>query len=313
MLFPEGHAHSQANWQLPVLLALAVLPGRPLNGVEPKGETVSIYLNVEKNDAFVTGLNQGNFMLYEEGQTLPFPLNTPEVPAYVALLVEHSQSSVLYVEEIEAAVQAFLKHAPEHNWYQLATYDRNLSIRADFTQHTGKLREAFLQVDSPMWNEVSTYDSIYEILDKLGRLPGRRVLIVVGSGVDTSSEHSLDEVRQKIEAENVTVFAAGLSSVLQMMLDPYLESSGRLTLFQAQAFLQMLADKSGGFARFPNHVDTFDDVMKGILRSIRMQYRIVYERKARRSCQFQKLKVEAFDIVNGKREDFKVFVREGWR
>lgn len=312
MLLAKDRTRFQATWQLALPLALAILFGLPLDGGEAKGKTVSIYLNVENNDAFVTGLDESNFLLYEKGKAVPFRIGTQE-PAHVALLVEHSLSSVFYLEEIEAAVQTFLTHAPGYNWYQLATYGRNLSIHTDFTSETSKLMEAFLQVDSPVWNELSSYDSIYEMLDKLGRLPGRHVLIVVGSGVDTSSEHSLDEVKQKLEAENVTVFAAGLSSVLQMKLDPFLESSARLTLVQAQAFLQMLASKSGGFARFPDHVNAFIDVMKGILPSISMQYRIVYETKARGSCRFQNLRVEAFDIVNGQREDFKVLVREGWR
>ena len=137
--------------------------------------------------------------------------------------------------------------------------------------------------------------------------------MLVGSGVDTSSEHTLDEVRQKIEAENVTVFAAGLSSVLQTMLDPYLESPGRLTLIHARSFLKMLADKSGGFARFPNDVNAFSFLMREVMKSIMMQYRIVYDTKARGSGKLSKLKVEAFSVVNYKRDDFNVRVREGWR
>jgi len=305
--------HTQAYRQLAALLALTVLSGCTLNGSEPNVETVSLYLNVEKNDEFVTGLNQDNFGLYEDGQALPFRLNAPEASASIALLIEYSQSSVFYLEEIEAAVQGFLEHAPEHNRYALATYDSNLAIHADFNKRTGKLREAYLQMGMPMSNEVSTYDAIYEMLDKVGGLPGRRILILVGSGVDTSSEHTLDEVKQKIEAENVTVFAVGLSSVLQTILDPYLESSGRLTLIQAQSFLKMLADKSGGSAWFPNDVNAFAAVMRGVMKSITMQYRIVYDTKARGSCKPSKLKVEAFSVVNHKREDFNVRVREGWR
>lgn len=102
-----------------------------------------------------------------------------------------------------------------------------------------------------MTNEVSTYDTIYGMLDKAGRLPGRRVLFVAGAGVDTSSaQHSINDVREKIEAENVTVFVAGLGSVLGTMLGRYLESGGRLTLIQAEAFLGSLRIKAAGLPGF---------------------------------------------------------------
>jgi len=71
--------------------------------------------------------------------------------------------------------------------------------------------------------------------------------------------------------------------------------------------------KGGVFAWFPMHPNAFPDVMRGIMQSIATQYRLVYETKARGSGKFHKLKVEAFRVIDDKREDFKVLVREGWR
>jgi hypothetical protein len=147
----------------------------------------------------------------------------------------------------------------------------------------------------------------------MSRLPGRHILVVIGTGVDTFSEHNLDDVKKKIEADNVTVFAAGIGSMLRGVYDPYISSSGQMQLIQAQAFLQMLASKSGGFAWFPKMSVGFHDVMEGIMQSIATQYRMVYDTRIRGTGKFRKIKVEAFRVVNDKRENFKVLVREGWR
>ncbi len=147
----------------------------------------------------------------------------------------------------------------------------------------------------------------------MGRLPGRRILILIGSGIDTFSEHNMDDVKKKVEAENVTIFVAGAGSAFRTSYDPYLDSSARMRLIQARAFLQMLADKSGGFAWFPNHFNAFPNVMLGIMQSVASQYRLVYDTKVRGSGKFHKIKVDAFRVVNDKREDFEVLVREGWR
>ncbi len=276
-------------------------------------QPVSLYLNVEKGEGLIVGLKHENFRLYVDGQGQHFRLEKPEEPASVALLVEYSGSSGYFLEDLDASIEGFLKHAPEGHWYGLATYSRDLEIHTDFTKQIGQVRAAWSELGTPRWNDINTYDAVYEMLDKMDRLPGRRILIVVGSGIDSYSGHTLDEVKEKAESTNVTIFVAGIGSLFRGRLDPYLGMSGRMTFAQAQAFLQMLATKTGGFAWFPNQFGAFPDVMQGIMQSIATQYRLVYEPPPRAPGKFQKIKVEAFRIVNDKREDFRVLVREGWR
>ena len=297
------------------LLAAATAAALNAGTIQPRaaGEPVSVYLNVEKDGGLVTGLRQGNFRLYLDGKPQAFRLEKPEEPASVALLVEYSGSSGYFLDDLNAAMQGFLKHAPEGHWYALATFSHELEIQTDFTKQVGEITAAYSGLGMPMWTEIDTYDSVYDMLDKMGRLPGRRILVVVGCGLDTFSEHSLEDVKKKAETENVTIFAAGLGSLFRTSYDPYLGSGARMSLMQAQAFLKMLADKTGGFAWFPNHFNAFPSVMEGIMQSISTQYRLVFEPPIRSPGKFQKLKVEAFRIANDRREDFKVLVREGWR
>ena len=278
---------------------------------EAKTETVSVYLNVEKDSKLITGLQHGNFRLWEDGQSREFRLEKPEEPAAIAFLVEHSASSTLFMEGISYALDGFKAHGIEGHWYALATYANRLEIHTDFTRLLGEITQTYSQLGPPAWNEINAYDAVYDMLDKMLRLPGRRILVVVGSGVDTFSEHHLDDVKKQVEAGNVTVFAAGLGGLVSY--DPYTSSTGQLQLMQARAFLQMLASKSGGFAWFPMMSNAFHDVTEGIMQSIGTQYRIVYDSKIRGSGKFRKIKVEAFRVVNDKRENYKVLVREGWR
>jgi VWFA-related protein len=314
MLYATNHSRSQNAWHIALAFALASLPaGRMAAAIGPGGDEVSLYFNVEKNGKLIMGLSQGNFRLQQDGKALPFRLETPEQPASIALLVEYSSSSGYFIEDIDAAVQGFLRYAPEGHWYALATFSHDLEVHTDFTMQIGDIRGAFSELGPPMWSEIDTYDAVYEMLDKMGRLPGRRILVVIASGLDTFSEHNLDQVKKKAESENVTIFAAGLGSLFRGSYDPYLTDSARMSLTLSQGFLQMLAAKSGGFAWFPNQSNAFPDVMQGIMQSIATQYRLVYSAPDRNSGKLRKIKVEAFRIVNDKREDFKVLVREGWR
>ncbi|HTM13943.1 MAG TPA: VWA domain-containing protein [Bryobacteraceae bacterium] len=278
-----------------------------------KTETVSLYLNVEKNGQLISGLLPGNFRLTEDGHSRTFRLEQPEEPASIAFLIEQSTSSSYFLEDIAYALNGFEAHGIDGHWYALATYSNMLEIHTDFTKQRAAITQQFAALGPPTWNEIDTYDAIYEMLDKMSRLPGRHILVVIGTGVDTFSEHNLDDVKKKIEADNVTVFAAGIGSMLRGVYDPYISSSGQMQLIQAQAFLQMLASKSGGFAWFPKMSVGFHDVMEGIMQSIATQYRMVYDTRIRGTGKFRKIKVEAFRVVNDKRENFKVLVREGWR
>jgi VWFA-related protein len=312
-MFDTANHICQRTWKVALVTAVTLATAYSRNAIQPSTEPVSLYLNVETDKGLVTGLTQGNFRLYLDAKPKPFRLEKPEEPASIALLVEHSGSSGYFLEDLDASMQGFLKHAPEGHWYALATFSHELEIHTDFTKQIGEVTAAYSQLGWPTWNEIDTYDAVYDMLDKMGRLPGRRILVVVGCGADTFSEHSLDQVKEKAESENVTIFVAGLGSLFRGSYDAYMGSSARMGLMQAQAFLQMLAQKSGGFAWFPNHFNAFPDVMQGIMQSIAMQYRLVYDPTMPSSGKFQKVKVEAFRIVNDKRENFKVHVREGWR
>lgn len=296
------------------LLLACPAAGGPATVGEPAPPAVSVYLNVEKDGKLVTGLTAANFRLYHNGEFRPVRLEKPEEPASIAVLLEDSQiARAYYADDLSAAIEGFGRHAPEGHWYALATYSHELEVRVDFTNQPARIPDAFFQLGPPEWREVDTYDAVYEMLDNMARLPGRRILIVLSSGFDTFSQHRLDEITRKVEASNVTIFAAGLGSVLRGVYDPYVDSSGRMDLMRAQAFLQMLASKSGGFAWFPNQSGAFPDVIRGIMQSIATQYRLVYDKPAVPPGKFHKIKVEAFRVVNDKRENFKVLVREGWR
>jgi len=273
----------------------------------------SLYFAVEDGDKLVGGLTEQNFRLLEDGQGRSFRLAEPESPILVTLLVEYSQISGIYLSDIEQAVRSFVDAAPEGHWYALATYSHGYTIHEDFTKQKGKILAAFAELGQPVWSEVDTYDAIYDILEKLDLLPGRKVLVVVGSGLDTFSSRTLPEVQRKIESSNVTVFGIAAGTLLRGQYDAYLGTGARMELTQAEAFFRMLADKSGGQAFFPRFETAYRDIMQNVFLTLQHQYRMVYESRTPADKKFHRLKLEAFQLTGDKRKDYKVRVREGWR
>jgi hypothetical protein len=52
----------------------------------------------------------------------------------------------------------------------------------------------------------------------------------------------------------------------------YLDNCARMSLMQAQAFLQVLGSKTSGFAWFPAQLSAVTDVIEGLMQSIATQY-----------------------------------------
>jgi len=273
----------------------------------------SLYVNVAKNGNFVTGLDQENFRVSEDGQPQPFRLEAPETPVSIALLVEHSRSSANYVPDIDATLAGFHLNGRDGNWFALATFAGELEVRSDFTRQISSISAAAHDFRQSRWNEINTYDAVYEMVDRMGHNPGRRILIIFGSGVDNFSEHHLDDLKRKIDAENITIFAVAPPSALRAGYDQWASLSSRMNLLPAGGLLRALANRSGGFAWLPSNVSTSSDVIQGILQSIATQYRLVYNTDAHGSWRFSRVRVEAFRLTGDRREDFKVLVRQGWR
>jgi VWFA-related protein len=310
MFYATNRTWRRKARQIAALACVAVL-GAGLAAASDRA--VSVYFNVEKDGGLVTGLTAGNFRLYLDGKAQAFELRPQEQQAAIAVLAEYSAGSGYFLGDLKPAMDAFLKYAPNRNWYALAAFSNRLEIPLDFTAQLGEIGAAYAALGIPMMNEINVYDAIYEMLDAMGRLPGRRILVVMASGLDTLSRRSLDEVQRKAESENVTIFVAGLGSVFRGAGEIYLPPSARMRLYQAQAFLQMLARKTGGYAWFPNQESAYADVIQGVLQSIETQYRLVYEGPSPPAGKLQKIKLEAFRVGNDKREDFEVLIREGWR
>src|ERR1041385_1355461 len=274
---------------------------------------VSLYVNVEKDDGLIKGLRDENFRLYEDDRSRSFRLEPLETPAVIALLLEYGSNYIMFHEDLDAVMQAFVDKAPDENWYSLATFSHGLTVNVDFTKEKGRLTQAYSQLGPPEWNETDTYDAVFSMLDKMSRLPGRRVLIVAGAGLDSFSAHNLDDVEKKLESADVTVYAIGLGSALRGAYQPYLDSIQSITLLQGQSFLQMLASDSGGQAWFPNLEGAYSDVVEGTMQDLATQYRLVYDSQVPADGKLPKNKDEAVQVVNDKRSNFKVRVRKGWR
>lgn len=275
----------------------------------------SIYVTVEDHGRLVSGLESKDFELLEDDRPRPFRLEPAERPASIAVLVENAQDSrALFAREIRWALRGFGEAASGDHWYALASFAHTLSIDVDFTRQRARIASGYDSLAEPLWNDIDLWDAMYEMLDRLARLPGRRILLVVASGADTLSAHSRADVRGLLDRTTIVVFACGLGAELRNRWEPYWSPAQQLAATERETALRSLASASGGASWFPAFETAFADVGREIAERIDHQYRLVYVPDVRPDGRFHEVKVRAYRTdASGRRSRLTVSAKSGWR
>lgn len=291
-------------------LALIFLAAR-VPAVEPSAPR-NLYVSVERDGRPVEGLDPTNFRLLIDGSPAPVQLARQEQPAHVVFVIENSRSADWYRSEIAAAMQEFAEIAPEGNWYALVSFARDVEVTADFTRMKENIASAFDSMGQSGWEDISTFDAVYSVLGKLRRIRGRRVVVLIGSGLDRYSERSLGDAEKQLEASDVTIYAIGTGALLRRQYEPYVFPGLRMNEMQAQGVLETLAEDSGGKAWFPDSESGFADAMRGVFTDMALQYRLVYGGGVPPDGKLHKIKLKIVEF-GGRELDYDVRVRKGWR
>ncbi|MCZ2155260.1 MAG: VWA domain-containing protein [Bryobacterales bacterium] len=170
-------------------------------------------------DRFVDDLNKGDFKLFDENvpQTITFFSRDRKQPVVVGFLVDMSNRNVIHWKTLrEAVVELVLNllppDKPQYAGY-LVPYSTTADLAVDTTNEAGQLVEKLEELKPGGGSAL--YDAIYMACTRRSLMKGepiepRRVLIIVGDGVDTASTHGLDEVLELAQRNLVTIY--GLST-----------------------------------------------------------------------------------------------------
>src|SRR3984957_6359068 len=170
-----------------------------------------------KDGQFIPGLKEGNFRVLEDGvpqQVSHFAVS--QAPITAVLLVEFASTTwPLLVESLNASY-AFANTLKKDDWVAVAYYDMQPHILVDFTQDKRAVFGALNQMRIPGFAETNEFDALYEMLDRLDRVEGKKYIILISTGVDTFSKLTLDKITKKIkDTKDVTIFPVSIGWYLR--------------------------------------------------------------------------------------------------
>src|SRR5882724_8329340 len=162
-----------------------------------------------KNGQFVPGLSKENFKILEDGteQKVTNFVQNGDAPITAVLLVEFASTNYSFMIDALNASYAFANTLKKNDWVAVISYDMKPHILADFTQDKQAVYGALNQLRIPGFAETNLFDAVYDTLDRVDQIEGRKYVILITTGVDTFSKLTLDQITKKIKAtHDVTIF-----------------------------------------------------------------------------------------------------------
>jgi VWFA-related protein len=202
----------------------------------------------DSKGAFISNLDKGDFRVFENGheQKIAYFSREHNQPVVVGFLLDVSSSSRLHWKNFQDSamelVWALLSEDTQRKKYSgfLVTYSTEAELAVNTTSDPepilDKMRKAKPGGGSAM------LDAIYQGITRHNLIKGepiepRRVLVIIGSGNDNASKHSVDQIVELAQRSLVTIYC--ISTQAFGFSD------------EGTEVLRRLAEETGGRVEFP--------------------------------------------------------------
>ncbi|HYL68640.1 MAG TPA: VWA domain-containing protein [Candidatus Limnocylindria bacterium] len=301
-------------------------PGKP-NEQAPQ-VAISVESNLVHVDAVVTdedgniltGLKKENFRILDDGQPQQITNFSPtEAPVTVVILMEFSARYYgFFGFKAQEWAYGFLSHLTPKDWVAFKIFDIKSELLVDFTHDISEVRSAIVSLYAPGFHEACVYDAVIETLNQLRDVHGKKSILLLSTGFDTFSKHTLDETYKRLKETDVPIFAVGMGEDIDLRT----RNGGGTSYLQAKNQLTQFANMTGGYAWFPRFQGEMPTIFNSVGAFLRSQYSLGFAPTSPNDGKFHKLRIEILDdqgnpmlVPTGKKGKMKkvtVYARNGY-
>jgi Ca-activated chloride channel homolog len=258
----------------------------------------------DRHGKLLFGLRQQDFRLYEDGveqQIVYFDFpeepnsevsRSVEKPLTTVLLLDTSDSTEFKLKEIQRTAIAFIDALRKEDRAFVVVFDKEVRVLAEATSDRATLKNAVSHVQSG--GGTSLYDALDLIINhRLNRISGRKAIVLLTDGVDTSSTQAtyvstvraaeqLDAAIYPIQYNTYGDFIDNSSRQTDSLGTggtAHLTRSGELAseaYKRATTYLRLLAEKTGGRFQYTDNVKSLSKSFARIASNLRQQYTLGY-------------------------------------
>src|SRR6185369_5517573 len=281
-------------------------------------------LATTKNGDLLTGLKKENFRVIDDGapQTIT-NFGATDAPITIVMLMEFSSRGYYdwFAYQAKYWADAFFPNLRQKDWVALVTFDMKTRTEVDFTQDKMEVRNALYHLYFPGFSESNVFDAVLDTVERLKDVKGKKSILLLATGVDTFSKHTLDQTMKELRQSDTTIFCVGLDKPYLNFLESHGALGSHLNYLQGENQLKTFASLTGGYSWFPQFDGEIPGIFHDVVAYLRNQYSISYTpTTGANDGKFHKVKVElvapdgsplvVMDQKN-KKQKTVVYAREG--
>ena len=184
---------------------------------------ITLYVSVRDRDGqIVEGLREEDFQVTEDGVSVDIIAFSAGIRSAIATVLTIDRSTSMGTENkmagAKSAAMTFVELMREHDKAALVTFNEDVMTLQPFTSDKAALKGQ-IQSLSPE-GCTAWYDGVYDSVDLIATLEGRRSIILLSDGIDCredwkfrllrmGSSHTLDEAIQHARNADIPVYTIG--------------------------------------------------------------------------------------------------------
>lgn len=288
---PKEHVNMTLMIRFLVLIPLVLLVFQP---IEAKQFTIKVGVDLvnvlftvtDKKGKLISNLGPDEFTVQEDGksQTIQHFARENELPLTLALLIDTSPSvRPIFDEEKRTAVHFLESILRKQDLALIIGFDRSVTLVQDFTENAHLLGDAVYSLD--IGSGTSVYDAVYLASEeKLLHEAGRKAIIMISDGEDTTSRIDRNEALVAAHQANAVIYAISNSPPRRNFLGR--RRSGDIKL------LKNLSEETGGTVFLLDRKSNFEQIFSKIAEELRTQYSLGYvSTNSKRDGQYRRVKI----------------------
>jgi len=229
---------------------------------------------------FVEGLPRDSFHVFDNGAEQPITEFTPiEEPGQVLLLIEAGPAAYFLQDANLFAANTMLKGLSAGDRVAVVQYTDAPHAVLDFTADKSA---AQLALDSLQFNvgfgDLNLSSSLCTVLDWVAQTPGKKTIVLIASGVDTSPPAAINALQARLQTGDIRVLCVSTSGPLR---NGKLAGKAKVQQTQeefaaADQLLQWIAGATGGRAYFPMNGKAFEETYREVAQIVRHEYSLAF-------------------------------------
>ena len=226
-------------------------------------------------------------------------LSRSESSVRLAMLFDNSGSLDAAREfEKQAAIRFFRKVLRPKDEAAIYSIETDSYLAQPLTKDIARLEHTIAMFGRPEGG-TSLFDAIISAADYLKPYPGRRVLVIVSDGIETTSRHSeFDPVMQHVLADDCQIY----------VVQTGLYEGANVRALAAERRMEQLSSQTGGAVYLPKTTAELDVAFDQIAADLAQQYVLSYYP----SLEYRDGRLHLLELTVKSRNDVRVRARRGY-